>query len=282
MNQSLHGQAIEDEVTGVQENNQEYLNLYEESGWEKSGLKRFCDRLGISRFFEVYWKRLALAFPVIVLLIYGCFYFQKGISFDGRFYRTQKTEEGIYFEGFTQYDRFEIAVEKVKAGECQVIFRVNNEEKQYHLTVKEAGSEGKPVTIYEDEMLYFEGFLEKSVFDDSYYLKDKNGEPDVSWFITIQTSVGTPDSLSPRQLVNLYLGGEVSRGSCGHPEGIVMAVILFGIWLIDIHFPRFFFTLNYRASVRDPEPTDWYVFMQKLGWVLLPIAAVIVLGISLL
>ena len=167
----------------MQQNNQDYYNMYEESAWEKSGLKSFCDRKGITAFFEKYWKIIASILPVVILAIYAVFYMQKGIQFDGEFYRPEKTENGFIIEGFSEYDKFQIHVEKSVSDSCKVIYTVNDTAKEYRL---EFANE-EDLTIYENDELYFEGRLEKSTYDDSYYLKNKNGETDASWLITIST-----------------------------------------------------------------------------------------------
>ena len=259
------------------ENNQDYIGLYEESAWEKSRLKAFCDRTGISAFIEQYWKKFALLFPLVVFGIYLIFFFQKGISFDGNFYRTEKAESSFSFEGFSGNDTFHILVEKPNSETCHVVYTVNDELKEYKLEI----SDGEEVTIYSDNLVYYEGYLEKSIFDDSVYLKDKNGEYDSSWFIYISTNMGAPEDLNARQLVNLYLAEEVNRGSCGHPELVFVVVILFIVWLLDIWFPDLFFSLKYYAAVRDPEPSEWYRITQKVGWIIVPFAAIVLLIVSL-
>ena len=40
-----------------------------------------------------------------------------------------------------------------------------------------------------------------------------------------------------------------------------------------VAFPRFFFRFQHALSVRDPEPTDFYLAMQKVNWVLLTAVA---------
>jgi len=54
---------------------------------------------------------------------------------------------------------------------------------------------------------------------------------------------------------------------------LLMALIILLITWVDIKFPLFLFTLRHFMSVEDPEPSEFYLMMQKLSWYVLPIIA---------
>ena len=40
---------------------------------------------------------------------------------------------------------------------------------------------------------------------------------------------------------------------------------------LDAAFPRVLFYMQHCCDVRDPEPSDFYLAMQRLGWVVYPV-----------
>ena len=52
-----------------------------------------------------------------------------------------------------------------------------------------------------------------------------------------------------------------------------LALLLSGIAALDIAFPKALFYLRHFLSVQDPEPTDFYLAMQKVSWVILTAVA---------
>lgn len=64
---------------------------------------------------------------------------------------------------------------------------------------------------------------------------------------------------------------ETARGSWLFYGVMVMATLFL---MVDVAFPLALFHLRYMFSVRDPEPTDFYLAMQRLGWVVGAVAIV--------
>ena len=50
---------------------------------------------------------------------------------------------------------------------------------------------------------------------------------------------------------------------------LMVLCTLFGV--VDILYPQFWFQLKHMLDVRDPEPSDFYIAMQRLGWVVSPV-----------
>lgn len=66
------------------------------------------------------------------------------------------------------------------------------------------------------------------------------------------------------------------------PWGIFVLFTLFGVVLsLVIAFPMAWFRLNFFLSVVDPEPTDWYLFTMKIGWVASPLVLAVFYAIGL-
>ena len=51
---------------------------------------------------------------------------------------------------------------------------------------------------------------------------------------------------------------------------ILLMVLLTLLLMLDVAFPLALFKLQHMLDVRDPEPTDFYLGMQRVGWVIYP------------
>ena len=73
---------------------------------------------------------------------------------------------------------------------------------------------------------------------------------------------------APQSVMRFALEPElVCRGSFG----IYMLLVLWTLLLLlDVNRPMALFRLQHCCDVRDPEPTDFYLAVQKVGWVLYP------------
>jgi len=58
---------------------------------------------------------------------------------------------------------------------------------------------------------------------------------------------------------------------------MAVAVMLIVITFVDIKWPLFLFKLSYFLSVENPQPTELYISMQKISWVLFSVMALILL-----
>lgn len=256
---------------------------YEESFFENSGLKRFMDEKGVSTFLEKNWRKIATILIFVLLIGYIPLHQQKGILFLGEFYKPQHVENGIYFEDADTRSDFSVYVEWPGAEYCNVTYTKTDvgygqqvvHKRYYQLEMLNANE----LVIYENDKLMFEGSVEKSSFDDLYYLKSK--DPDTNdWGIAVYAGMA-PDALTAMQVYRLYLNEQVTRGYCGTPELLWTSLMMLAFWLVDIYFPNLFFNMRYGLSVNNPEPSDYYLAIQKVGWVFLPIIAVVFLALSL-
>lgn len=66
------------------------------------------------------------------------------------------------------------------------------------------------------------------------------------------------------------------------PWGLfALFTLLGGALCLTIAFPMAWFRLNFFLSVANPEPTDWYLFSMRIGWVVSPLilAALYIIGL---
>ena len=130
---------------------------------------------------------------------------------------------------------------------------------------REYGDNVPRVEIFLDDARIFSGGYDKS--SGLLYHNDGSWEPGLS----ISTNTSYSSYWSSYQLDAfdvLYFALEpetVYRGSWA-----VWGITLFTSLLaaVDIAFPLVFFYLRYSFSVQNPEPSDFYLSMQKVGWVL--------------
>jgi hypothetical protein len=123
--------------------------------------------------------------------------------------------------------------------------------------------------------IIFEGrYREGDVF-----LFDKNGEPVFEGIGRIIVNNQNPyKSDYEIYLINVVklASGEYEEIR-GKVELLIMALFLIAIIAIDIKFPLFFFQLKHFLSVKDPEPSEFYIAMQRATWYVIPAIAVIIL-----
>ena len=170
---------------------------YEESFYENSGLKRFLDEKGISAFWEKNWRKIVTALILVLLIGYIPLYRQKGILFSGDFYRPQQLENGIYFEDADAYSDFSVYVEWPGNRYCNVTYIKTDRgysqqtvhKKNYQLEMISSNE----LVIYENDKLLFEGSVEKTTYDDIYYLKSKDPNAD-DWGLVVHAGIA-PDEL---------------------------------------------------------------------------------------
>lgn len=106
------------------------------------------------------------------------------------------------------------------------------------------------------------------------FLRDKNGE--ILFDEIIRIHVNTGDTVESRfskdyevsLLTFAYGDNDTIRGN---PQFLVIAIIFSIITIIDIKDPLFFFQLKHFLSVQDPEPTELYLLLQRISWVIYPI-----------
>ncbi len=95
-------------------------------------------------------------------------------------------------------------------------------------------------------------------------LYDEGGE----WHAPITIVVGNAEpDFGEFDIFRFARGPElVRRGSW--MAWALAALLLSGIAALAVAFPMALFRFNHFLSVKDPEPTEFYLYMQKVGWVL--------------
>lgn len=113
-------------------------------------------------------------------------------------------------------------------------------------------------------------------YQDSWmgYFWDEEGSPLESGSpIVITSSADTWENFEPPlvDLVRLAAGDKVPAHR-EVPWGIFLLLTVVGVvFALNIAFPRTFFYLEHFLSVRDPEPSGFYLSVMPIGWALSPL-----------
>jgi len=244
-------------------------------------------------YFFKYKKFLIIAATFIFIfasIFYMSAFFARGIKFNGKFLKKSISGDTVYYSGKDSWGKIQISVRKLEEGpeegSYEIVYDLPcNARKSYTVNIKDRYEKWtKNVSIYHNSELIFKGKYGKY---SGHYLYDTEGNPLLNDVIKIevvpQGAKGNPYlnyEPSKWEMVNIVLGeNEKIRGNVGL---LLIALVIIAVMAIDIKWPLFFFTLKHFLSVRDPEPSDFYLKMQKVGWVAMPVIAMVILVVALI
>lgn len=208
---------------------------------------------------------------IVLLIFYFRIFFTKGLYYDNIFLKKNILSSGeCYYSGWSTYGDIHITVKELKEQNSsrEVIYSLPNnihEEYTVEFSKSSAGFSDSGVIIKKDGKITFEGEYIK----DSMFLINTNGDSaiDENELIRVQVNDESPYNseykIPLKNVADLaYFAEDTIRGKYVF---LPFAGILFAITLIDIKFPLFFFNLRYFLDVRNPEPSDFYLYMQGLS-----------------
>lgn len=241
-------------------------------------------------------KVLICTFIIVALIFYFKAFFTMGVYFNGEFLKKETVSSEIHYKGKTTYGKIQIIVKGLanEQSSVEVDYRFpNNINKKYIVEFKklsnlEIGMENiedryrrhleigiESIRDEEGNTIFSEGVYKKNI----HYLFDKDRNPFMDDFD--QFIVDMEDAYTSNYKVSLNnvvafatSANDVIRGNF---EYFVPAIFLLIFTLIDVTFPLFFFTLKNALSVKDPEPSEFYIFIQKISWYAYPILAIILM-----
>ncbi len=207
---------------------------------------------------------------LILMILYGVFFFQRGILFEGTFLRQIKQGEDTAYQGTVYGESIFIKsgdITNTDSGQIQFqigdwydhTFTVNKRYEGYRMDI----------TIYENNQLRFDGYYQEGK---NGILFEKNGEL-ADGILSITVNNESPFSgdyrISNYDIIETLLHRNVILR--GNPVLLLFAVILTCIHVVDRKWPLFFFTLRNVISVNNPEPSEVYLVIQKFCWHLYPV-----------
>jgi len=108
---------------------------------------------------------------------------------------------------------------------------------------------------------------------------DKNGKPIFSFETIVLADeyiVYDEDYEVPLKNIAEFALSEKDtiRGEFGY---LIYAIIMFALTWIDYKYPLFFFKLRHWPEVEDPKPSEFYLMMQKISYVVVPVIGIILM-----
>ena len=196
---------------------------------------------------------------------------RKGVTFEGTLLRIQTEADHTTYCGKVYGDEVSVVVRSAKA---QVEYLVEDRVHDVY-TVEyplepiqtQFGSVFGIRILKNDSILFEGGYDPRQEFAPWV---DQKGEWDVEIHVTYESTGGlrAPEELTRGNVMYFLNGPDMGhRGSIGL---YLLMVLLTLILMVDVACPLVLFKLQHMLDVRDPEPTEFYLAMQKVGWVLYP------------
>lgn len=220
---------------------------------------------------------MAILFGAVLIVSHLAF---RGVAFSDSLLRVETSETAAVYTGKVKGQAVCIQVEPAGDNRTDVVYQTGDRPAQTYTleyptetpVATQSGTTVDGVRVWRDGSLLFEGGLDpdaESVF--RWYSPDGTWDADV--VISVSTGAdedyGPPEYLSRDSVWSFAQGPDTSaRGSVG----IYLLMLLFSALVaLDAAFPRVLFYMQHCCDVRDPEPSDFYLAMQRLGWVVYPV-----------
>lgn len=228
-------------------------------------------------------KKILLILIILITFLYLKSFFTTGVYFNGTFLKKVVESSETHYVGKDKQGDIHITVigkaYDTMESKAEVIYNLpNNINKRYIVYFNYIDKWVLGTVEIKDEKgsTIFEGRYNKG----SITMYDKNNKPLVDDYILSYINEGesiyNEDYKIPLKNIvgfSLHEKNEI-RGNVGM---LVFAVLLLIINIVDIKYPLFFFTLSYGFAVDDPKPSELYITMQKIGWVVYPIITLVLL-----
>ena len=172
------------------------------------------------------------------------------------------------FSGKDSYGRYALDITSAR-GETDVQFCLDDVPTRYRICTESSSH----VEIYREEQLLFSGGAQGEA-GDALLWKDSGGLADD--IRVVVNGEYTQEDLQPscQWLYNVAVGGR--RETRGDVSFLVPMAMLAVLLVLDVKWPRLFWTLRHGLEVSGGEPSEWYFTCQKIG------RAAMALGIVLL
>ena len=211
---------------------------------------------------------VSIILAVVLIVIYLRALFLPGMWYRDAFLYRQ--EDGS-FSGSDFYAEYKMVIAHTDYG-TDIQFSVNDKTNNYQIKYDE-NDFNRNVEIAENGNTTFNGTAYGSV--DSWVLLDENHEmPDG---ITVRTSNDIPseDELFPGYSTLYRWSVSDKTDTRGEPYMLFFIFLLGIILFLDIKIPNLFWILEHRLEVDGGEPSDWYRFGQKVGYVVMPLGILV-------
>lgn len=233
---------------------------------------------------------------VLFFFIYFSLFFQKGIIFEGKFLKMDKSVSVLQYKGNVFGVPVKISTDRGSNSdflynnepsngnfnshsEIDILYELSSIERIYKVEFHSK----EDVKVYQRENLIFDGKYIPSPYN-SIELFDKDGKPYLRGMVTVVVNnnrniFNDSYQVGALHIIKTAMGRNIVNR--GNPSALFVAILLLIILLVDIKFPKFFFYTKHFLSVEDPEPSELYLVIQKGMWYITPVIILIILIVSL-
>jgi hypothetical protein len=223
----------------------------------------------------------AIIVTLIAALLTGYFiiFLTEGVNYGDTFLKKEAAGTETYYRGTSQWGDIHVGVKALhgNAGQVEVTYQLpNNINKVFIVNFHTPQFADRGVTIKDlNGSLLFEGDYRKGDF----FLYDKSGKAYMEGVFDIIVNGENPYQADYQITLRNAAGFatfeyETIRGDV---RFLIFALILIVFMVIDWMFPLFFFKLRHCLDVQDPEPSDFYIAVQRLFWYVYPVIAIVLL-----
>ena len=225
-----------------------------------------------------YHKKLLVLIILVIVFLYFKIFFSIGVFYDETFLKRKFVSNERHYIGSNEYGTIDIAVkfDVDNQNTKSVVFNFpNNSPKEYIINYNKDNLVG---TIKNEN--------EKIIFEENYdTVTNVMGQG--AKFITDNTEIRVKKSDNNIGYYYISIRDIVSFSKASHEEirgdvGLLIgSIFLATFYFIDLVYPLFFFKVKHILSVRNPEPSDLYIKIQKISWYIYPFIIFIMLFYSL-
>ena len=227
-------------------------------------------------------QKIVLLILAAMIVIFGVLnvasLFRKGVVFEDALLRRTETEESVIYSGRSHGEDIRITVTPFNETLTEVDYTIGDRVKDV-CTLEtglpeirtEHGNTVEGIRITKNGYTLFEGGRDP---DQEFGWYDLEGKWDPEMLVSVRATYSGQDhwdsyETSAGSVMAFANGPElVHRGSIGL---YILMVVLTLLLMVDVAYPLLLFRLEHCCDVRDPEPSDFYLAMQKVAWVLYPI-----------
>lgn len=202
---------------------------------------------------------------LVVLVLYLYALFIPGVWHGDAFLYQQKDGS---FKGSDLYAEYKMNIEKTDEGKA-IIFSVNDTVKRYDI-LYDLTDTHRNVKVLENGSVIFSGMAYGT--KKQFILLDGESGPTDMVSVRVDSTVPSEEELFPvcSKLYNWSVSEKYDTR--GNAAMLFLIILLSAVLFLDVKFPKLFWVLQHRLDVDGGEPSDWYYFGQKIGWVLISAA----------
>ncbi len=229
-------------------------------------------------------QKILLLILTVMILLFGVLnivsVFQKGVVFQESLLNVTENGDTTVYSGTTHHLPTEVTVTRKSDTLTEVTFVMGT--LIHDVCTVERGL--PPFTNEHDGEVTDTFRIEKNgnfLFDGGrlgdmemgWYQRDGQWAPPIRFSVHVGGSYWENNDIAAEDILYFAEGPElVRRGSTGL---YLLMVLLTVLLMVDVAFPLALFRLEHACDVRDPQPSDFFLTVQQVGWVLYPVLLLI-------